>query len=402
MNQSHNSIKGFVMTKTQFESAHRAQQRGRSGMTLVELLVAISILVIIAAILVPQLRFASADRNLREASRTMASLFAQASQRAVNDGVSGVVIERNPNIIDEITGVAYAGTSMFILREIPPYIGEEATDVAEYAQFSTADFPGTPPHHLFDPSNPFIPFDIWIPAPFEEDIVQAGDQISFNGQPLRFNIDSVLAETHLADSTIDVLRLRLSSPFDFVAGNIPEPRITRVNPSDQNSQSRAEIGSFVVHRQPRKLVSSRVDMPTGYLVDLRLSGELSNGNTIFSLDARSTVDPLVNPTPNSVAYLFNGRGAIDRFVYTDATGIRRVGLPKEPAYLMVREYSPDEGGESVESVLRSERQMWVTVDPTTGAANVISGLGVDTNVFTTLPEALEEARKLGSQGQAAQ
>ena len=69
---------------------------------------------------------------------------------------------------------------------------------------------------------------------------------------------------------------------------------------------------------------------------------------------------------------------------------------------MVREYSPDEGGESVESVLRSERQMWVTVDPTTGAANVISGLGVDTNVFTTLPEALEEARKLGSQGQAAQ
>ena len=400
MNQPHNSFEDFVMTKTQFESAHRVQQRRRSGMTLIELLVAIAILVIIAAILVPQLRFASADRNLREASRTMASLFAQASQRAVNDGVSGVVIERNPNIVEN--GVAYAGTSMFILREIPPYIGEEATDVAEYAQFSTADFPGTPPHHLFDPSNPFIPFDIWIPAPFEEDIVQAGDQISFNGQPLRFNIDSVLAETHLADSTIDVLRLRLSSPFDFVAGNIPEPRITRVNPSDQNSKSRAEIGSFVVHRQPRKLVSSRVDMPTGYLVDLRLSGELFNGNTIFSLDARSAVDPSVNPTPNSVAYLFNGRGAIDRFVYTDDTGIRRVGLPKEPAYLMVREYSPDEGGESVESVLRSERQMWVTVDPTTGAANVISGLGVDTNVFTTLPEALEEARKLGSQGQAAQ
>ena len=98
MNQSHSSFEGFVMTKAQFESAHRVQQRRRSGMTLIELLVAISILVIIAAILVPQLRFASADRNLREASRTMASLFAQASQRAINDGVSGVVIERNPNI----------------------------------------------------------------------------------------------------------------------------------------------------------------------------------------------------------------------------------------------------------------------------------------------------------------
>ena len=303
MNQPHNSFEDFVMTKTQFESAHRVQQRRRSGMTLIELLVAIAILVIIAAILVPQLRFASADRNLREASRTMASLFAQASQRAINDGVSGVVIERNPNIVE--AGVAYAGTSMFILREVPPYIGEEATDVAEYAQFSTADFPDTPPHHLFDPDNPFVPFDIWIPEPFEEGIVQAGDQISFNGQPLRFNIDSVSAETHLADNTINVLRLRLSSPFDFVAGNVREARISLVNPRDPNSKSRAEIGRFIVHRQPRKLVSSRVDMPTGYLVDLRLSGELFNGNTFFSLDARPTVDPSVNPTPNSVAYLFN-------------------------------------------------------------------------------------------------
>lgn len=399
MNQSHSSFEGFVMTKAQFESAHRVQQRRRSGMTLIELLVAISILVIIAAILVPQLRFASADRNIREASRTLASLFAQASQRAVNDGISGVVIERNPNIIDEITGVAYAGTSMFILREVPPYIGEEATDMAEYAQFSTRDFPERPPHHLFDPDNPFIPFDIWIPEPFEEGIVQAGDQISFNGQPLRFNIDSVSAETHLADNTKDVLRLRLSSPFDFVAGNVRLPQPT---PDPGSSKSLVTIGSFIVHRQPRKLVSSRVDMPTGYLVDLRLSGELFNGNTFFSLDTRPTVDPSVNPTPNSVAYLFNGRGAIDRFVFTDETGTRRGGLPKEPAYLMVREYSTDEGGELVDNVLRSERQMWVTIDQTTGAANVISGLGVDTSVFTTLPQSLERARQLGSQGQAAQ
>ena len=67
-----------------------------------------------------------------------------------------------------------------------------------------------------------------------------------------------------------------------------------------------------------------------------------------------------------------------------------------------QEYSTDEGGELVDIVLRSERQMWVTIDQTTGAANVISGLGVDTSVFTTLPQSLERARQLGSQGQAAQ
>ena len=50
----------------------------------------------------------------------------------------------------------------------------------------------------------------------------------------------------------------------------------------------------------------------------------------------------------------------------------------------------------------AEQQMWVTVEPTTGAANVVSGVGIDTSQFTTLPAALREARKLASQGQAAQ
>ena len=74
------------MTKPKTKITVGVQHRERSGMTLIELLVAIAILVIIAAILVPQLRFASADRNIREASRLVASTFAQASQRAINDG----------------------------------------------------------------------------------------------------------------------------------------------------------------------------------------------------------------------------------------------------------------------------------------------------------------------------
>ena len=113
----------MIQPKIRFASDSR--NRRRSGMTLIELLVAISILVIIAAILVPQLRFASADRNIREASRIVASLFASASQRAINDGEAGVVIERNPNIVEG--GVAYAGTSLFMLRSVPRYIGEDDT-----------------------------------------------------------------------------------------------------------------------------------------------------------------------------------------------------------------------------------------------------------------------------------
>ena len=401
MNQLRKFFRGFVMTQPQCKSAR--VQRGRSGMTLIELLVAISILVIIAAILVPQLRFASADRNIREASRMVASLFAEASQRASNEGVSGVVIERNPNITDG-TG-AYAGTSLFILREVPPYIGTgtvgsgsvTGSGAVQYVQASPVSFPMQPQNlNEFDPDNPSAPFDdIWIPAPFEEGIVQAGDQVSFNGQSLRLTIVSLIEETHFDGSPVLRLELQPPEPDSFVAGNIPPLNIT-----DNSGSSQLTIGSggFTVHRQPRRLVSSRIDLPTGYLVDLRLSGEHNtSGTSVFSLDPRATVTP--DTVPNSVGLLFNGRGEVDRYLFTDAAGVRQRTIPTQPVYLMVREYSADEGGETIQNVLSSENQMWVTVDATTGAANVLSGLGV---AFTTLPDALEDARQLGSQGQAAQ
>ena len=340
------------MTKSLYKSTGRVQQRQRSGMTLIELLVAVSILVIIAAILVPQLRFASADRNIREASRMVASLFAEASQRAINDGVAGVVIDRNPNIEED--GVAYAGTSMFILREIPRYTGDDETAM-------TAG--------LVDTGTPLLA--VLIPLPREQedlDIIRIGDQISFGDQTqVRFLIAG------LNDNQPGQLRIL------FERSAFGEPPI---NPS-----------KFIIHRQPRRLVSSRIDLPTGYLVDLRCSGEVGPAGAFFAQAPDAT---------GSVSYIFNGRGSIDRFFFTNSTGGLATGIPTQPAYLMVREYNPDEGGELVENVLSSERQMWVTVEPTTGAANVISGVGVDTSVFTTLPERLAAARQLGSQGQAAQ
>jgi len=349
MNPLHKFFKGLVMTKPQFKSARRVQQR-RSGMTLIELLVAISVLVIIAGILVPQLRFASADRNIREASRMLASQFAEASQRAISDGIAGIVIERNPNIVDDITGVAYAGTSMFILREIPRYTGDDAGAMARGITATTAI----------------------IPLPLEQEdlnTVRVGDQISFGSQ----------SQSRYLITDLTELGSQLMLTFETSLFGTPP----------------TGVSEFVIHRQPRKLVSSRIDMPTGYLVDLRLSGEvdLATTTTFFAQDPDAT---------SSVSYTFNGRGSVDRFFYTDAGGALVDDLPTQTVYLMVREYSTDDGGELIENVLSSENQMWVTVDPSTGAANVVSGLGVDTSVFTTLSERLAEARKLGSEGQAAQ
>ena len=377
------ALRDLAMPQLQIKFAYDSRKRQRSGMTLIELLVAVSILVIIAAILVPQLRFASADRNIREASRTAASLFAQASQRAINDGEAGVVIERNPNIIDADTGIAYAGTSMFLLRKVPRFTGEDDMDVARAAA-DTAEADG------------FSDTEVLISLPLEQNalgIIRVGDQISFGDQRnKRFVI------TALSQPDTSTLQLTTQAASDFLENDFPNPPVTQ----DSSGNDEQILGSYTVYRQPRKLISSRVDMPTGYLVDLRLSGEMATATqTYFDQDDRSAGTAEI---PNSIAYIFNGRGSIDRFFYTalvSGSYQRLFNIPNQPAYLMVREYSTDDGGERIANVLNSERNMWVTVEPVTGASNVVSGVPVDLGGGNLSVAALRAARTLSSQGQQA-
>ena len=395
-------LRETAMLQPQIKFASDFRKRRRSGMTLIELLIAISILVIIAAILVPQLRFASADRNLREASRTVASLFAEASQRGINDGEAGVVIERNPNIL-AADGTAYAGTSLFILRRSPRYSGDGEDAVAERVRLSSEAFPATTDELDVHAS------DVYIPVPFEQEdlgLVQVDDQISFASQPnIRFVITAVETDRDVVDN-IDKLRLSLASASDFwtLEDYIPNPEITEdPNVADVSQQV---IGGFSIARRPRKLVSSRVDLPTGYLIDLRLSGpiNLAEDQVLFDQDDRSVGTDAV---PNSVTYVFNSRGAIDRFIYSvevaDGVYQRASQKPSEPAFLMVREYNTDDGGETTLAVLGNERTMWVTADPATGAANVVSSIPIEIDPDNPVSNqvALRAARTFSSQGQQA-
>ena len=77
-------------------------------------------------------------------------------------------------------------------------------------------------------------------------------------------------------------------------------------------------------------------------------------------------------------------------------------FPSQPAYLMVREFNPEENGETIENVLNNDLSMWVTIELTTGAANVIPGVAVDLDNTPSIPEALSNARTIGRTGQAAQ
>ena len=73
-------------------------KQSRRGFTLIELLMVISVMIILAAIVIPKLRVVTADRKIREAARVVESMFASARDDAMVNGFAGIEIVRNPQL----------------------------------------------------------------------------------------------------------------------------------------------------------------------------------------------------------------------------------------------------------------------------------------------------------------
>ena len=376
-----------------------------SGITLVELLVVISILAVITAVMLPRLRTINKDRNIRESARVVGSLLAKASQNAVNDGTAGVIIERNENFVDD-EGVMYGATTMYLMRKVPPYTGDLA-----------------PADNLAYPVSEYV---IEVPPPFESDAVLVNDYISVNYNSVKYRIIGIGDSQTRTDAQNEPFKLlTLSSGM----GGAVLPYLPSLN-----------LGvPFVVHRQPRKLASSRVDLPNGFLVDLRYSGPINeNANTAGSLvePSRSWFDEIIlppNPNLNSVAKLnmnyasrtvqiiFNSNGGVDRVYYynpyldvnyvdefenpadfpdADKFGFGFIDsrIPNGPLFFYVSEYEieslPNNG------VLDSPANLWVTLNNSTGATNVASST-VPTDPNANLGARIEYARGIAKEFQSA-
>ena len=218
------------------------QNKNQRGVTLIELLVVVAIISVLTAMMIPRLRTINKDRNIRESARIVGSVFANASQRAVAEGTAGVIIERNPNLVDG-ENVNFGATTLYVMRKLPPYIGDVAASNTAGASVAGATVTIAP-----------APIEHSVSSP----VIVPNDFISLNNSSVQYRIKSVSAD----GATIELHEDNFGPPIG--TGYLPVPIDTG-----------GDFVPFVIHRQPRKLESSRVELPEGYLIDMRYSGEIN-------------------------------------------------------------------------------------------------------------------------------
>ncbi len=367
------------------------------GITLVELLVVITIVTVITALIIPRIRMVNKDRNIREAARVVGSIFSTASNNAISEGVAGVLIQRNPNFIETTdppnanNSVYFAGTRLYLMRAIPDYTGDAIGQKASVFVDNSSLIPRLR-------CTIALPLD-HVPASGVE-VVRQNDQIRFGGNSVRYLINSI----PIIDLNNQTLTFDLqydddndpNNPFDFTRPNLftgtPAPRLGE--------------STFVVERQPRIIESSAVELPAGYVIDLRYSGPLDlddidqNTSTYTGCGLTNDYNAPPNYDPsrpsNDLVALFDRSGGINRIEFNNRSVVFGQSL-----FLYITEYDPntvDVSGnvpafETALQALSKPEALWVTVNSATGGVGISYNTPPPPNVATAF-DAISAARSI--------
>jgi type II secretory pathway pseudopilin PulG len=373
----------------------------RIGLTLVELLVAISILSLITVLVIPQIRLLNRERGIREAARVVGAIFVEASNAARVNGFAAVGIKRNPNYIRKVNSTAgvndisYAGTTLYILRQLPPYTGNDDSSKAII-----------PPPQLTPPPAEPNDFFVEIPEPLDLSLkaqIRKGCKLQLASVKTPLDINNVL------DLGNGLLRLtvRLPSHLPGFPQGVPL--------------------SFRLDRPPVKVANSEFSIPRGYYINLNYSGPTTAQTAGISEWPAHTSD--ISPVTwtylsedrgsnvvnkNDVIITFGNNGGIDT-IYPNGEGDGGKA-PISPLSLCIcsdevgntfdtnADSLPRSVAEGGRDLLNQEDVIWVSVNNQNGGVFVAPIAPVSTPVSN--PDAIQPQRILQSQsfrlvGQAA-
>lgn len=312
----------------------------RRGFTLVELLLVISIMLVLAAMVIPKLRVVTTDRKVREAARVVESMFSTARDTAMVNGFAGVEIVRNKNY-------ANGATSMFRMRMLPPYSGDFAGDAA----------------NISGPVSPGV-YSVTLPVDASYD-PSLNDFIQFNYRGALYRM--------LSPATFEVLPSQVPPPL---GNGIP----------------------FRIHRKPIRMFSGEVRLPAGQVIDLRYSGDPDTSGSSTSLNAMLNPTPVPSPNSNSFIIVFDEHGAIERLYPQGFSGpLATAEMPAGPLFLLISEDQDVDGVDPLQNL----SNLWVTISQTSGAAKT-SEMGSNLDPTALLPARITAARALAMERRDAQ
>ena len=373
----------------------------RRGVTLVELLIVVSIMMLLAAVALPAMQTGMESRRIREAARAVHVYLGSAQVRALETGrPAGVLIERTDD-----NGPAGPAASI-LLRQVevpPPYAGDfdptalalqDWTHIPNQTLSEPVYWPG---YHVV---KAFVSVGSMSPG-----IVKRGNRVRLNyGGPLYTIVEDpweqpeadypVGADGYISFSSGGVLTLRVPTSE---LNNVPWPDYPTPAswpPSVDTSVAPWSNGvAFQITRDPVPSSVPPMGLPRGMVVDLADSG-VGDG------DWQSLV--------TGARIMFSPDGQVEQ-VYTNNLGYPvympiflmigrqdRIGGPNNPL--------PEDGLENWQDAAN----LWVALNPQSGRITVAEvsaeqapGFGNNTTARTYVPFSVSTSRKYARQAQAS-
>lgn len=304
--------------------ASRRPAPARSGMSLVELLVVVAIIITLSTITLRTFTPPLKDRQVREGSRVLSAALQSVRAKALQTGRRhGLVLERLT--VKSDAGVKVLPTAcrrMYTVSAQPPYQGDYTDSVATYRWRLTTHFPTTPTNKNFwrvelirlgsavrldtSPSaNPNVGLN---------DLDYGFGDVR-NGSVIRIGAVDFKLDFRAEDSGWDPLTSRVLNaptptvpwPLANISTNINPPRARATLWTGDNTPTKYEA-PYALSRSPVRLVGSEVELPEGAAISMESSGWHDN----------------------SEAYDVNGNITGGRSIFN--AGLRGLGSSGDPAY----------------------------------------------------------------------